>query len=251
MEIIVQPLPVPSHVAPVPAGFDAGGRAARRAIRTQRFQSAKELSDALGLALGLTGSTVGDLAHHAVPRPARPAATSPMMPPQAGPYGGSSAELRTAHRRRTPARGRTPRRCRRRPAPWSPRSRRRNRAEGRVSPLPVVAAGVAVVALAAGAAFFVLRSVPSPAAPRRGPPPASRLLLSCRRRRSAPPAIDAPEPPAVRPAKAAASVPAAPPITSASAATEIACGARGEGDAVQTSKPSDHGPPARQPDFGI
>jgi hypothetical protein len=60
MKIMVHPLPVPSHRAPgLPPAFDAWW--ARGAARdpAQRFQSAKELSEALGQALGVTAPPLG------------------------------------------------------------------------------------------------------------------------------------------------------------------------------------------------
>jgi len=69
MLIIVKPLPVPSEVAaasPVamggvlPAAFDAWWVRAASRDPAGRFQSAKELSEALNLALGITTNTLGD-----------------------------------------------------------------------------------------------------------------------------------------------------------------------------------------------
>ena len=54
VKIIVEPLPVPSAVASVPPGFDAWWRRAAERDITQRFQTAKELTEALGLALDCT-----------------------------------------------------------------------------------------------------------------------------------------------------------------------------------------------------
>jgi serine/threonine protein kinase len=54
MRIMVAPLPVPSHVASVPPGFDAWWARAAMREPSQRFQSAKEMADALALALGIT-----------------------------------------------------------------------------------------------------------------------------------------------------------------------------------------------------
>jgi len=59
LKIMVQPLPVPSTVAPVPPGFDAWWARAAARDPNERFQSAREMSDALVIALGLsTGSGV-------------------------------------------------------------------------------------------------------------------------------------------------------------------------------------------------
>jgi serine/threonine-protein kinase len=51
--IVTAPLPIPSQVAPVPPSFDAWWARAAARDRSQRFQSAKELTDALGPALGV------------------------------------------------------------------------------------------------------------------------------------------------------------------------------------------------------
>jgi serine/threonine-protein kinase len=55
LKIIVEPLPVPSQVAAVPAGFDAWWARAVERNPDRRFQTAKELADALVEALGVRG----------------------------------------------------------------------------------------------------------------------------------------------------------------------------------------------------
>jgi serine/threonine-protein kinase len=53
MKIMVSPMPVPSHVAPdLPLAFDAWWARAASRDPAQRFQSAKELSDALAMVFG-------------------------------------------------------------------------------------------------------------------------------------------------------------------------------------------------------
>ncbi len=54
MKIIVNPLPVPSQVAEVPPGFDAWWARAAARDPAARFQSAKDLADALGLVCGVS-----------------------------------------------------------------------------------------------------------------------------------------------------------------------------------------------------
>jgi serine/threonine-protein kinase len=55
LHIMVNPLPVPSQIAPdVPPTFDIWWQRAAARLPEQRFQSAKELADALAIALGLT-----------------------------------------------------------------------------------------------------------------------------------------------------------------------------------------------------
>jgi serine/threonine protein kinase len=56
VKICTAPLPVPSQVAHVPPGFDAWFAKALERNPDKRFQSAKELSDALRVALGLPGA---------------------------------------------------------------------------------------------------------------------------------------------------------------------------------------------------
>jgi serine/threonine-protein kinase len=54
VKIIVEPLPVPSHFAQVPPGFDGWWTRAAARDPGQRFQTAKEMMDTLALALGVT-----------------------------------------------------------------------------------------------------------------------------------------------------------------------------------------------------
>jgi serine/threonine protein kinase len=54
LKIMVKPLPIPSQVAPVPAGFDAWWARAASREPEARFQSARELSDALAIALDIS-----------------------------------------------------------------------------------------------------------------------------------------------------------------------------------------------------
>jgi serine/threonine-protein kinase len=54
MKIIAEPIPVPSQLARVPPGFDAFWARAAARDPNARFQSAKELADALNLSLGVS-----------------------------------------------------------------------------------------------------------------------------------------------------------------------------------------------------
>lgn len=54
VKIIVEPLPVPSQVGDVPPGFDAWWMRAAARDPAERYQTSRELTQALGLALGLT-----------------------------------------------------------------------------------------------------------------------------------------------------------------------------------------------------
>jgi serine/threonine-protein kinase len=58
MKILSAPLPVPSQVAEVPAGFDAWWQKAASRDPAQRFQSAKELADALSAVLAPAAATL-------------------------------------------------------------------------------------------------------------------------------------------------------------------------------------------------
>ena len=61
LKIMVHPLPVPSQLAPVPLAFDAWWARAAARDPEQRFQSAKELSDALILSLGVSSGDAGGI----------------------------------------------------------------------------------------------------------------------------------------------------------------------------------------------
>ncbi|MEP7121902.1 MAG: serine/threonine-protein kinase [Byssovorax sp.] len=54
VKIIIDPLPVPSAAGPVPPGFDAWWERAAAREPADRYQTPKEMTQALGLALGLT-----------------------------------------------------------------------------------------------------------------------------------------------------------------------------------------------------
>jgi serine/threonine-protein kinase len=85
VKIIVDPIPVPSAVAPVPPGFDLWWSRAAGRDPDQRYQGAREMVEALGLALGVGGwevSGIGIAAPEgsAVPPPAAPRASLPSAP---------------------------------------------------------------------------------------------------------------------------------------------------------------------------
>jgi serine/threonine-protein kinase len=54
VKIIIHPIPVPSLLAPVPAGFDVWWAKAAARDPAERFQSAREFSDALALVCGVS-----------------------------------------------------------------------------------------------------------------------------------------------------------------------------------------------------
>jgi len=85
LKIIVNPVPVPSHVAPdLPATFDQWWLRATNRDVAQRFQSAKEMADALQVALGLS-----QLPHPLSSQPSGgvpgAASTVPLAPLESGP----------------------------------------------------------------------------------------------------------------------------------------------------------------------
>jgi serine/threonine protein kinase len=75
IQLLFNPLPVPSHVAPVPEGFDAWWARAAARGPAARFQSAKELADALSL---VTEETAGSVTSSA--------RTMLLTPPAARPF---------------------------------------------------------------------------------------------------------------------------------------------------------------------
>lgn len=60
MKVLVEPIPVPSQVAPVPPGFDAWWAHAMQREPARRFQTTKEAIHALGTALGVNPSLLDD-----------------------------------------------------------------------------------------------------------------------------------------------------------------------------------------------
>ncbi len=115
VKIIVEPLPVPSHAAHVPPAFDAWWARAAARNPAERFQNAKEFTDALGLALGVTvgmgvevgaamaspggGMPAGAGGTVAMPTPSHPITPYPggatpqpgAVPPQSGAWAARSA----------------------------------------------------------------------------------------------------------------------------------------------------------------
>jgi serine/threonine protein kinase len=81
VKIIVNPVPVPSHVAPVPPGFDRWWARAADRNPDNRFQTAKDFGNELALALGTTATDL------VAPRPAPAwnAAGTAMMPNPSAP----------------------------------------------------------------------------------------------------------------------------------------------------------------------
>lgn len=105
MRIIVRPLPVPSQWAPVPAGFDGWWLRAASRDPAGRFQSARELAEALGVALGITSREVSDVsirvpvmaaASAAVAVPHGPTPAMQVTPTPMGPPSGMSGSLAAA-----------------------------------------------------------------------------------------------------------------------------------------------------------
>jgi serine/threonine protein kinase len=234
VKIIVEPLPVPSQTASVPPGFDAWWARAAERDPGQRFQTARELTDNLSLALGLTapdGGELGSLMGSASTRapqqsapilpsvggtiaippltPTIPVADGPLTPfasafthpdaanPAAPPNGAPLQSVGVAS---------APRR------PGGPRG------------IHLAMAGVAVTAALAGiGSFFALRSDPGSASAGSVSPSAIPLPLSSQQ-----PPLPAPEPPPPTPApnavaSASATVHAsAPPVAPRSSPTSSA-----------------------------
>ncbi|APR76695.1 Adenylate cyclase [Minicystis rosea] len=90
VKIIVQPPPIPSQVAPVPPGFDAWWERATARDPAHRFQSAKELVESLGVALGVSSagmsvSAVPEQQAYRGQQPSHAAAAYAQPYPQASP----------------------------------------------------------------------------------------------------------------------------------------------------------------------
>ena len=90
IKIMMEPLPVPSQVANVPPGFDAWWMRAAAREPNDRFQSAREMSDALTIALGLStpGSDLGaswSSLRGGAGQPAQPGQVGPPLPPATPP----------------------------------------------------------------------------------------------------------------------------------------------------------------------
>jgi serine/threonine-protein kinase len=185
MKIMTDPLPVPSQIAPVPASFDAWWQRAAARDPAQRFQSARELSDGLAVALGMSGASpeMGGQtallpgAHSFPPAPSAALGTTPM-----GPQTASAVAVPTAA-------GKAPR-----------------------SNTIAIAGGVGVLAVAgAAAAFFLLRGPDKPAAGVATAAPARADVTATA-------SASASDAPTVAPAPASA-LPAVEPTPSASASS--------------------------------
>jgi serine/threonine-protein kinase len=81
LQICVRRIPIPSEVVPVPAGFDAWFAKATEREPDQRFQSAREMSDALREALGVDLRSVADAESEAGLRALPPLVASPAPSP--------------------------------------------------------------------------------------------------------------------------------------------------------------------------
>jgi serine/threonine-protein kinase len=248
MKIIVEPVPVPSHVAPVPPGFDAWWARCAARDPAQRFQSAKELADALNLALGLTGSSAGELAL-TTPYLAPHGTPTQAAPPQMSPYAGAPPNPPTPNASAWASAGLVPQTA----GPVVAALPQAQPTRAASSPLPLVAVAVAVIALSGGAAFFLLRSGgASPVSPAAGPAASVATPPVVTARPVAPIAVDSPAPLATGTASSAPST--APPITSAAAPVASAAAPVKPPAArtapVQTAKPATKPAPTK-PDFGI
>jgi serine/threonine protein kinase len=99
VKIIVEPLPIPSAIAALPPSFDAWWKRAADRDITARFQTAKELTDALGLAFDVTlsgASEVGSSVSLAVPRELRSSLADGPVPLHDSASGASAAPVTDA-----------------------------------------------------------------------------------------------------------------------------------------------------------
>jgi serine/threonine-protein kinase len=244
MKIIVQPLPVPSHVASVPPGFDAWWARCVARDPDQRFQSAKELADALSLALGLTGNTTGDFAL-TTPYPGPQAPSTPgQSRPQTDPYGrAADAQARppTPSAGSWPGAGSMPQTA----GPVVAALATTPPTRGSVSRVLIVAAALAMIALGGGTAFFLLRptGVPTDRATALAAGSAMPLVAS--------PPMNAATPPAASVAPGPGTTTAPTPSVSASAAAKSTAVPAIPATPVQTGKPAVKPAPTMQSDFGI
>jgi serine/threonine-protein kinase len=150
VKIIVHPIPVPSRVAVVPAGFDAWWARATQRDPNERFQSAKELADALGPALGLAaaGADPSLLSRASGADLPRPSIADPVSDGGSWPGAGPAARLHTV-------------------GPVVAALTAAPADRGRRSLAPLIAGAVFVVALGLGAAFLLLRGAPVSQSPQR------------------------------------------------------------------------------------
>jgi serine/threonine-protein kinase len=235
VKIIVGPIPMPSSVAVVPAGFDAWWTRATQRDPNERFQSAKELADALGPALGLAsaGTDPSLLSRASGADLGRPFISDPVSDAGSWPGTGASAPLHTvgpvvAALTAVPA------------------------DRGRRSLAPLIAGAIGVVALAGAAAFMLLRTTPAPQRPIAADlPPSTAAPL---------PTGQAVDPVVVAPSVSAAPIASAAAPFASAAAPVVAVAPAAKTPIAKTppptsAKPATTAPPAatpkKQTDFGI
>ena len=228
VKIIVNPIPVPSSVAEVPPRFDAWWARAAARDPGERFQTAKELAEALGSALGLavSGNDRSLLSRSTDGGAGRASISDPVSD------GGSWPEAAARPRLQTEG-----------PVVAALTAKPVDR--GARSWVPQIGGVAALVALGGLAAFLLLRS---PAAPQR--PIAAE---------TAP--VPAPSPPAsvvaaptVTPSASATATAVTPPVvpTSASAAPSAKVPAgKPQGPRVGPVPTAPRTTPGKKPDFGI
>jgi serine/threonine-protein kinase len=226
VKIIVEPLPVPSRVASVPPGFDIWWARAAARDPAERFQTAKDFADNLGLALGVTvgagveiGSALaspdgaggvpagsGTVAMMTPSRPVTPYPGGGTPYPGGMPYPGAHTPYPGGSATPAPILGAAP-------------TPMQQAMSVTASPAPsraglIVAGVVGVLALGGGAAFFALRArapAPAPAvatvSTTVAPPPAASTAVTAVT--AAPPAPATSEP-ATAPSASASAAVAAP-----------------------------------------
>ena len=235
VKIIVGPIPVPSHVAVVPAGFDAWWARATQRNPNERFQSAKELADALGPALGLAGAGT-DLS--LLPRASgadfgRPHIADPVSDGGSWPSAGAAAGLHTA-------------------GPVVAALTAVPVDRGRRSLAPLIAGAIGVVAIGAAAAFMLLRGGPAPQRPIAAETPTSAAAPI--------PTLQAIDPVVVAPVVSAAPISSATAPVASAAAPVIAVAPPAKTPIAKTPPPKGTNPattatpvakPPKKTDFGI
>ncbi len=252
-KIMFEPIPVPSAIAPVPPGFDGWWTRATMRDPAVRFQSAKELTDALGLALGVTVPYGADVAANRGPSVRPPAgknardssedlAATALERPRPSPPAGVSPARTSGPRGTVPSTSTNP------PLSSSTSGALAVPLQRRV---PLALLGVVGAAIVGLGAFAVLRSsgahaVPAATATAEVPPPSARAP-------EPPPSASAPAPEVVVVPSPSAS--AAAPATATATASAPATSAATPSTPPAAGAPHPKLPPRpggrKKDDFGI
>jgi serine/threonine protein kinase len=236
MKIMVDPIPLPSAIASLPRGFDAWWLRAVARDPAQRFQSTRELIEALRQALEINqpGQGISDQNRTSFSSEAQARSAANWPPP--APDQAGSAHLAVAPMP-TPLQH----------AITAQQPARPSRA------VASIAAAMGVLALGAGAAFFALRSgsaAPTAAAPEAtvAPAPAQTTTSSAL---VAPVEIATVAPVITPSASAPPPLPTAAPVEAKSAAVEAKKAPPARPTAAAPTKPAVPPPPAKKKHEGI